>query len=150
MSATQSATQARTSHGFKVEISADGTTYTEIGGIPDDGLTIPTETNDFHEFTHNSSPGGKQESIPKGTGKVGQLKFKLAANPNISVQATLNGYFDNRTKFWTKVTNPDGDLAFVVPGYVAERVFSLGNDPQMLDVTIQPSGALATGSTYGA
>ncbi len=149
MTATETATQARTAQGFKVEISADGVTYTEIGGIPEGGLTLPDETQDFHEFVTNSSPGGIREAVPKNTGAIGSTQIKLHANPNIAVQTTLNGYYDARTKFWLKVVNPDGDLTLVQAGYVAKRVFAFAGDPQMLDVEFKPAGELKSGSTYG-
>lgn len=153
MTATETDTLGLTSQGFKVRIAPDvadaAGTYTEIGQIPDGGLTLPSDAQEFHEYITNSSPGGVQEAIPKNRRVIGNTTVKVHSNPDVAVQDLLHGYYDNRTKVWLEITNPGSTHVLVQKGWVATRALEWNStDPQMVTFEFKPAGKMQAGSTY--
>jgi len=150
---TEVKTQAISAFGFKVEIAPDSTgspgAYTEVGEMQDDDLDIPEDSAVAIRFRTNQSPGGYEETVMSKAKSLAEVTLSMNLVPSITIQSTLQGYFQNRTLCWVKVTAQDSSFVTIFKAYITKRKFEMkGANVYRAMLTFTPTGAPQTGSTF--
>jgi hypothetical protein len=138
------ATAASVGFGSKVEISTDGSTYTQIDEVF--GLTPPGATITNPVATHMQSPNSAVERIPGKVIDYGQTSFQINWIPGSDADVLIRGLVTGGSSFTVRETFPGG-VQWSLTGLLAAMTPATPLDDRMTcDITLDVSGALTTGT----